>query len=88
MVPVLKVNISEYSLVDVDKTDGSVSLMDENGMLKEDAFLMPSPNTAGPFDSVGMDLIRRHSNGEELSVVVFCALGRDIVVEVKKDEEN
>ena len=87
-VPVLKVKFTQYTLLDVDTTDGSVSLMDENGVLNENAFLMPSPNTAQPFDSVGMDLIKRHSKDEELSVIVFRALGRDVVVEVNKDKEG
>lgn len=39
-----------------------------------------------PFDTVGMDCIKRYQAGEELIVVIFTALGRDVVVEVKKDD--
>jgi translation elongation factor P/translation initiation factor 5A len=88
LVPVLKVRFKQYTLLDVDVTDGSVSVMDEEGVLKEDAVLMPSPDSIDPFDPVGMDLIARNRQGEDLAVVIFSALGRDVVVEVKKDDDD
>jgi translation elongation factor P/translation initiation factor 5A len=86
LVPVLKVKFKQYTLLDVDISDGSVSLMDDDGALKEDAVLMKSPDSLNQFDTVGMQLIERNNNGEELLVTVFSALGRDVVVEFKKDD--
>ena len=88
LVPVLKVKFKQFTLLDVDASDGAVSLLDDEGVLKEDATLMSAPDSLEPFDSVGMDLIRRNKQGEELCVIVFSALGRDVVVEVKKDEDD
>ena len=88
LVPVLKVKFSQYTLLDVDSSDGSVSVMDDEGNVKEDVVLIASPDTTDPFDTVGMDTIRRNENGESLVVIVFSVLGRDVVVEVKKDEEE
>ena len=86
MVPVLKVKFKQYTLLDIDTSDGSVSLMDDEGKLKEDAVLGAAPDSMDPFDTIGMDCIKRYQAGEELIVVIFTALGRDVVVEVKKDD--
>ena len=85
MVPVLKVKFKQYTLLDIDTSDGSVSLMDDEGKLKEDAVLGATVGM-DPFDTIGMDCIKRYQAGEELIVVIFTALGRDVVVEVKKDD--
>jgi hypothetical protein len=87
-VPVLKVKFTKFLLLDVDSSDGNVTLMDSNGNVKEDAFLATSREGAEMFDAVGQEVISRTEAGEELDVVVFRAMGKEVVVECKATEDD
>lgn len=81
-VPVLKVKFARYTLLDLDQSDGSVTLMDDDGEIKEDANLAKSGDGPELFDAVGQEVARRFEEEEELDVVVFTCMGREVVVEV------
>ena len=92
-IPVVKWENSSWQLLDVDASDGMVSLMDDEGTMKEDANLRRAmeddEGAAGaPWDAVGMETIERFEAGEELTVVVFSALGKDVIAEVKVAEDG
>ena len=77
-----KVKFTRYTLLDVDQEDGCVTLMDVNGEIKEDANLVKSEDGPERFDAVGQEVARRFEEGEELEVVVFACMGREVVTEV------
>ena len=87
-VPVLKVCFTKFYLLDVDQSDGAVTLMDPDGNVKEDAFLARSKDSGNRFDAVGREVLNRNAAGEELDVVVFRAMGKELVVECKATEEE
>mmetsp|Transcript_35997 Transcript_35997/g.49988 ORF Transcript_35997/g.49988 Transcript_35997/m.49988 type:complete len:156 (-) Transcript_35997:504-971(-) len=83
LVQVPKWTTSDYTLLDVDKLDGSVSLMDPAGNTKEDVNLVKDGDEWNP---VSKEVIERFEAGEALVVTVFAAMGREVVVEVKAEE--
>ena len=92
MVPVLKVSTTTYTLLDVDASDGSCSLMDAQGEVKDDARLGLAPDSecAGDkkWDAIGLDLIAKYEAGESLQVTVFSAMGKDVIVDFKVEEAD
>ena len=83
-VPVIKVDFTEYDLMDVDVGSGNVSLLDEEGECKEDASLAKENDE---WDDVAKEVIRRFEEEEEdLRVVVFSCFLFDKVIEVKGGE--
>eukprot|EP00933_Yihiella_yeosuensis_P004726 TRINITY_DN10912_c0_g1_i1.p1 TRINITY_DN10912_c0_g1~~TRINITY_DN10912_c0_g1_i1.p1 ORF type:complete len:159 (-),score=41.25 TRINITY_DN10912_c0_g1_i1:131-607(-) len=82
-VPVVKT--SEYVVMDVDAKTGALSLLTEEGEAKDDANLAKAEN-GKDFDEVGMQVCKLFMDGESIKVTVMTAMGKDIVIEVKKDE--
>ena len=58
--------------------------MNEDGEVKEDCNLAMGPDgIVGRWDAVGAEVVRRFQAGEELTVIVFSVMGRDVVSEIK-----
>ncbi len=71
----------EYSLVDIS-ADGFVSLMDENGDVREDIKLPEYP------DNFGREIQADFDAGKMILVVVLSAMGHDQIVEKREDQEK
>merc|ERR1711971_706656 len=78
------VNKSEYSVLDVDGRSGCVSVMLSSGDVKEDLSLGKSEDGMG-WDTVGIELLKRFEDGEEIKVVVQEILGKEYILEVRGD---
>ena len=78
------VNKSEYSVLDVDGRSGCVSVMLSSGDVKEDLSLGKSEDGMG-WDTVGIELLKRFEDGEEIKVVVQEILGKEYILEVRAD---
>ena len=76
---------SEYSVLDVDGRSGCVSVMLSNGVdVKEDLSLGKSEDDMG-WDTVGIELLKRFEDGEEIKVVVQTLLGKEYILEVRAE---
>merc|ERR1712150_105721 len=75
---------SEYSVLDVDGRSGCVSVMLSSGDVKEDLSLGKSEDGMG-WDTVGIELLKRFEDGEEIKVVVQEILGKEYILEVRAD---
>ena len=77
---------AHFSLMDVDKSDGTLSLLTADGEPKEDAMLSRGEDGLG-WDAVGEELVKRFDEGESLKVKVLTIMGKDLVVEVNTDTD-
>ena len=75
-----------YTLLDVDKASGYLSLLTDGGATKEDAALGRGEG-GEDFDSVGTEILRRFDAGEGLKVTVLAIMGKDLVIDVVKDTQ-
>ena len=80
-----------YSLMDLDRETGFLSLLTETGDCKEDVGLTRSPLAdqpgGEPFDEVGMAISRRFDEGDALRVVVLSVMGKELVVGAEADND-
>ncbi|KNC84158.1 hypothetical protein SARC_03614 [Sphaeroforma arctica JP610] len=83
-VAVLNTSTSDFTVIDVDEREASVSLMDAHGDTKDDVDMSKEEN--GTWTSISAELIERFGKGEELVCTVFSAMGKDVVVGVKAEE--
>lgn len=76
-VDVPNVSKMEYTLCDIDPTDGFVSLMDENGEMKEDLSL--------PVDNENLkdEIQKAFDEGKEVVCVVQSAMGSEAIIGYK-----
>merc|ERR1712086_236550 len=73
---------SEYSVADVDGRSGDVSVFLSSGEMKEDLEMGKSEGGKG-WDEVGIELLKRFEDGEEIAVVVQTLLGKEYIIEVR-----
>ncbi|CAE8599449.1 unnamed protein product [Polarella glacialis] len=81
-IQVPKWSTNEYTLLDVDASDGAVSLMDPAGGTKEDVTLVKDGKE---WDPVSKDVIERFEAGEALIVTVFSCMGKEVVMQVRAE---
>jgi len=77
-----------YQVLDVNKHDGTISLMEDDGTMKEDLNLPTVVSIGEPTESdkkVSQDIIDKMEAGETFSVVVLCAIGLEKIIEIKDD---
>lgn len=71
----------EYGLVDIS-AEGYVTLMDEEGNIREDVKLPEWP------DNFAREIQTNFETGKPYSVVVMSAMGHDQIVSIKEDTEK
>lgn len=71
--------------MDIDSSDGTLSLLTDSGEPKEDALLSKAED--GSWDAVGAECVKRFEDGEALKVTVLSIMGKDLVVEVSRDTD-
>ena len=81
----------DYSLMDLDRETGFLSLLTETGDCKEDVGLTRGPLADQPggeaFDDIGMEIRGRFDDGDALRVVVLSVMGKELVVGVETDND-
>ena len=74
---------SEYSVADVDGRSGCVSVMLDSGEMKEEDLELGKSEDGMGWDTVGIELLKRFEDGEEIAVVVQTLLGKEYILEVR-----
>merc|ERR1711971_1387527 len=76
---------SEYSVMDVDGRSGCVSVMLSSGEVKEEDLSLGKSEDGMGWDTVGIELLKRFEDGEEIAVMVQTLLGKEYILEVRAD---
>ena len=66
----------------MDGRSGDVSVFLSSGEMKEDLEMGKSEDGKG-WDEVGIELLKRFEDGEEIAVVVQTLLGKEYIIEVR-----